>query len=188
MPLAKSVIRYQNVLYSGVRKGLWARRCHPLDTYKMPMFLVGGSSYSQKCALNQPSRLVCQKYAKRRKAAVKTLVTVLKMRITCKQKCDRNELWITECALFCFQSWNSYFSVAFKWLIVLRSAMKTRDQTHRILKNVFAAYKTHVYASSALVDYPLLPPTRLLKENPICGTCHTLEMFGLLFWNAAVLL
>ena len=44
-------------------------------------------------------------------------------------------------------------SLAFKWLIVLRSAIKTRDQTHRVLKNAFAAsydaYKTHVYASSA---------------------------------------
>ena len=28
--------------------------------------------------------------------------------------------------------------VAFKWLIVLRSAIKMRNQTHRVLKNAFA--------------------------------------------------
>ena len=33
----------------------------------------------------------------------------------------------------------SPISLAFKWLIVLRSAIKTRDQTHRDLKNAFAA-------------------------------------------------
>ena len=30
-------------------------------------------------------------------------------------------------------------SLAFKWLMVLRPAMKTHDQMHRVLKNVFAA-------------------------------------------------
>ena len=30
-------------------------------------------------------------------------------------------------------------SLAFKWLIVLRSAIKTRDQTHGVLKNALAA-------------------------------------------------
>ena len=50
------------------------------------------------------SRLVCQKNVRKHKAAVKTRMTVLKMRITGKQKCDRNvcELWIAECALFRF--------------------------------------------------------------------------------------
>ena len=55
----------------------------------------------------QPSRLAFQKYAEKRKGAVKMRMTVLKMRIyTCKQKCDRNvcELWIVECALFRLQS------------------------------------------------------------------------------------
>ena len=34
---------------------------------------------------------------------------VLKMRITCKRKCDRNvcELWFTECKLYRLQSWNN---------------------------------------------------------------------------------
>ena len=47
-----------------------------------------------------------QKYVRKRKGAVGMHLTVLKMRITCKQKCDRNvyELWITECALFRLQS------------------------------------------------------------------------------------
>ena len=44
-------------------------------------------------------------------------------------------------------------SLAFKWLMVPRSAIKTQVQTHRVLKNAFIAssnaYKTHVYASSA---------------------------------------
>ena len=35
-------------------------------------------------------------------------------------------------------------SLAFKWLIVLRSAIKTHDQTHRVLKNVFASSKKRV--------------------------------------------
>ena len=35
-------------------------------------------------------RLVCEKYVRKRKGAVKMRVTVLKMRITCKQKCDQN--------------------------------------------------------------------------------------------------
>ena len=29
--------------------------------------------------------------------------------------------------------------LAFKWLNVLRSAIETHDQTHRVLKNAFAA-------------------------------------------------
>ena len=40
----------------------------------------------------------------KRKGAVKMCMKVLKMRITCKQKCDRNELWFRGCALFRFQS------------------------------------------------------------------------------------
>ena len=54
----------------------------------------------------QPSRLDCHKYVRKRKGAVRMRMTVLKMRITCKQKCDRNvcELWIAECALFRLQS------------------------------------------------------------------------------------
>ena len=38
--------------------------------------------------------------------ALKMCMTVLKICITCKQKCDRNvcELWIVEWALFCLQS------------------------------------------------------------------------------------
>ena len=61
-------------------------------------------------------------------------ITVLKVRITCKQKCDRNvyELWIadTRCSVYRVE----IISLAFKWLIVLRSAIKSRDQTHRVLK------------------------------------------------------
>ena len=53
-----------------------------------------------------PSRLVCQKYVRKRKGAVKTRLTVLKMRITCKQKCDQNlyALCFMECAQFRLQS------------------------------------------------------------------------------------
>ena len=46
-------------------------------------------------------------------------------------------------------------SLVFKWLIVLRSAIKTRHQMHRVLKNAFVAsqdaYKTHVYSSAQAV-------------------------------------
>ena len=31
-------------------------------------------------------------------------------------------------------------SLAFKWLIVLRSAIRTCDQMHRVLKNMFAVF------------------------------------------------
>ena len=44
---------------------------------------------NQDCTY-QPSRLVCQKYVGKSKGAVKMRMTVLKMCITCKQKCDRN--------------------------------------------------------------------------------------------------
>ena len=41
------------------------------------------------------------RYVRKRKGAVKMLMTILEMRITCKQKCDRNawELWIAECVV-----------------------------------------------------------------------------------------
>ena len=54
----------------------------------------------------QPSCLACHKYVRKRKGAARMRMAVLKMRITCKQKCDRNvgELWSAESALFRFQS------------------------------------------------------------------------------------
>ena len=57
---------------------------------------------------------------------------VLKMCITCKQKCDRNvcELWITFCSVYKVET----ISVAFNWLIVLRSALRTCDQTTESFK------------------------------------------------------
>ena len=39
----------------------------------------------------------------------------------------------------CFISKVEILSLEFKWLIVLRSAIKRHDQTHRILKNAFTA-------------------------------------------------
>ena len=58
--------------------------------------------------INQPSLRAWfgQKYVRKLKGAVKMHMTVLKMCITCKQKCDRNvcELWMTECVLFRLQS------------------------------------------------------------------------------------
>ena len=76
-------------------------------------------------------------FVRNRKVTVKMCVTVLKMRITCKQKCDQNvcESWNVRCAVYKVE----IISLAFQWLIVLRSAIKTRDQTHRVLKNVFVA-------------------------------------------------
>ena len=68
-------------------------------------------------------------------------MTVLKMRLTCKQKCDRDVsaancgLWNMRCSIYKVE----IISLACRWLIVRISAIKTRDQTHRGLKNVFAA-------------------------------------------------
>ena len=69
-----------------------------------PYYKVSNSLYQG--FITQPWLWVCQKYVGKRKGAVKMCMTVLKMRITCKEKCDRNvcELWIVECALFRLQS------------------------------------------------------------------------------------
>ena len=64
----------------------------------------------------------------------KTCMADLKMRINCKQKCDRS-LRNAGCSI----SKVEIISLGFKWLIVLRSAIKTHDQTHLVLKNVLAA-------------------------------------------------
>ena len=62
------------------------------------------------------------------------------MRITCKDKRDQNvlyancDLWNARCSI----SKVEIISLAFKWLMVLRSAIKMHDQMHRVLKNVFA--------------------------------------------------
>ena len=59
--------------------------------------------------------------------------------ITCKQTCDQNEckLWIVEstsCSIYKVK----IISLEFKWLILLGLAMKTCNQMHQVLKNVFA--------------------------------------------------
>ena len=67
-------------------------------------------------------------------------MTVLRMCITCKQKCDRDvcELWITECALFHFKI--EIISLAFKWLInVLYFYLLNSYCTQIGYKNAFAA-------------------------------------------------
>ena len=79
-------------------------------------------------------------------------MTALKLRISCKQKCDRNvcELWIAEYGMrvakallrtsLQFRSTKFvFYYIALKWFIVLRSTIKTRDQTHPVLKNALAA-------------------------------------------------
>ena len=82
--------------------------------------------YSNNVITSQPSHLVCQKYVRKHKVAVKMRMTVLKMCITCKQKCDRNvcELWFAECTLSRLQSWNNQFSiqVAYRTQIGYKSA------------------------------------------------------------------
>ena len=94
--------------------------------------------YSNNVITSQPSHLVCQKYVRKHKVAVKMRMTVLKMCIV-----NRN---VTEMFVNCGSRnarWAVYkveiISLAFKWLIVLRSAIKARDQTHRVLKNAYAA-------------------------------------------------
>ena len=62
-------------------------------------------------------------------------------------------------------------SFAFKWLIVLRFAIKTRDQTHRVLKNAFAASITRTKRTF----------TRLRTGCYLCDTwCET--WYILLSW------
>ena len=82
----------------------------------------------------QPSHLVCQKYMRKRKGAVKMCMTALKMHITCKQKCDKYlcELWFVECMYCncCSVSKVEKISLAFKCLIVLRLSIKRHDQMH----------------------------------------------------------
>ena len=83
----------------------------------------------------QPLHLVWQKYVRKSmkmsEIRQKTCMADLKMRINCKQKCDRS-LRNAGCSI----SKVEIISLGFKWLIVLRSAIKTRDQTHLVLKNV----------------------------------------------------
>ena len=83
-------------------------------------------------------------------------------------------------------SQNAHFSVskvslAFKWINELRSAIKTRDETHRVLKNAFTAsynaYKTHVSASSW---YMLKRSTKANWERCIFTEQHNWVFFLLL--------
>ena len=53
-------------------------------------------------------------------------INVTKMYVNCG-------LWNACCSIYKVK----IIRLAFKWLIVLRSAIKMRDQTHRILKTVF---------------------------------------------------
>ena len=78
---------------------------HPKSTIK-PTYLCTCHEFLK---IFQPSCFIFQKYTGKRKGAVKMYMTVLKMRITCKQKCDQNihELLSTEYTLFRFQSWNN---------------------------------------------------------------------------------
>ena len=75
--------------------------------------LVSLKVITKICDSAQSPRLVCEKYFRKRKGAAKMRMTVLKMCVTCKQKCDRNvcEWWIAECALLRFQSWNYQFRI-----------------------------------------------------------------------------
>ena len=89
------------------------------------------------------------------KGAVKMRTTVLKMRITCKQKCDRNDYVNCGWRNVHRSIYKLEISLALKWLIVLRLAVKMCDQTHQVLKSVLFATsletcteKMHVYMSS----------------------------------------
>ena len=65
-------------------------------------------------------------------------IRVLEMHITCKQiwtKMYVNRISRNAC---CSVYKLEIISLALKWIIVLRSAIKMRDHMHRILKNVFA--------------------------------------------------
>ena len=72
-------------------------------------------------------------------------------------------------------------SLAFKWLIILRSAIKTHDQTQWVLKNAFAAswsaYKMHLYVSGMQADVMHLPIISV-ASNDSSGKI----VFWIFFW------
>ena len=84
------------------------------------------------------------------KGAVQIRMTVLKMQITCKQKCDQNvcELWITECALLCFQSWNNEFSIQVAYRTQIVYTIKCTESLKYVC-HILEHVKTHIYTSSA---------------------------------------
>ena len=56
-------------------------------------------------------------------------------------------------------------SLAFKWLIALRLALKIHDQMHQVLSNAFPTpikyIKTHVYVSSMKADHVMWKSSRI---------------------------
>ena len=85
----------------------------------------------------------------------------LKMCITCKQKCDRNkcELWCVEWVLFRFQI--EIINLAFKWLIVLRSAIKRAIKRTESLKTRLPRPKTRTKRTFARLARRLDVPSLL---------------------------
>ena len=81
--------------------------------------------YCKALYMLQPSCLLRQKYIGKCKDAVK-------MSITYKQKCDQSiqyvncDSWNAHCSIYKVE----IISLEFKWLIVLRSALKACDQIH----------------------------------------------------------
>ena len=71
-------------------------------------------------------------YVRKRKGDVKMCMTVLKMLLLVNRNvtemCAKCGLQNAHCSVYKVE----IISLAFKWLIVLRSAMKTCDQTHRV--------------------------------------------------------
>ena len=57
---------------------------------------------------------------------------------THKNICDPNFVNCGSRNARCSSSKVEIISLAFNWLIVLRSAIKTCDQTHRVFKDIFA--------------------------------------------------
>ena len=89
--------------------------------------------------MTQPSPLVCQKYIEKCKGAVKVCRSwkcVLLVNINVTKMYANCGLWNARCSF----SKVEIISLAFKWLILLRSAIKMCNQTHRVLKNVFATF------------------------------------------------
>ena len=66
-------------------------------------------------------------------------ITVLKMLLLVNRNVTEMDAICGSRNARCSVSKVDIISLAFKWLIILRSAIKMRDQTHRVLKNAFSA-------------------------------------------------
>ena len=104
----------------------------------------------------QPLHLVCQKYVRKRKGAVKMCITcknVTEMYVNCDSQNVHGFVYKVE-----------IISLTFKWLIVLRYMIKRTESLKMCLPGPKKRKKTQVYASSTqtyYTTYEETPPNSL---------------------------